>query len=106
MYFSHILTIIPNAMTFFLKLIFVKFSKIFLTEQLNPLTEIDICFKLAHDVVYVNYYFYIRNRSKNKYCHFCKNIETVQHLFLECSFFKPLNEIVTFMIQLLSEKKT
>ena len=65
----------------------------------------NISWRLCHDIVYVNYYLYEKNISKNKFCPLCNKIETVSHLFLECKIFSPLNKIVLFMLRKLSKDK-
>lgn len=65
----------------------------------------NIMFKLCHDVVFVNYYLFNKNISKDKKCPLCKNTETVSHLFLECSTFSPLNKIVLFLLRRTSNNK-
>lgn len=52
----------------------------------------DLCWKMAHDVVYVNYFLKFRHISKTDKCPLCNGIETVSHLFLECRFASLLNK--------------
>ena len=61
--------------------------------------------KLCHDVIYVNYYLFHRRISKVNTCPLCNKIETVSHLFLECSVFSPLNKIVLFFLRKVTRNK-
>ena len=61
-------------------------------------------YKLCHDIMYVNYYLYNKNISKDKKCPLCGRIETTTHLFLECPLFRPLNKIVLFLLRRISNK--
>ena len=61
--------------------------------------------RLCHDIVYVNYYLYEKNISTNKFCPLCSKIETVNHLFLECYMFSPLNKVVLLLLRKLSKNK-
>ena len=54
--------------------------------------------KLCHDMIYVTYYLFQRRISNVNTCPLCKKIETVSHLFLECSV-SPLNKIVLFFLR-------
>ena len=47
----------------------------------------------------VNYYLFEKRISNNKLCPFCNKIETVRHLFLECSLVSPLNKIVLSLLR-------
>jgi len=80
-----------------------SFSNIF-SKAVDP-SHRNICFTLVHDVSYVNYYLYLKGISKIKSCYFCKNIETVSHLFIECSFFNPLNKTVLYLLNISSDSK-
>lgn len=79
------------------------FSNIF-SNSIDPCHR-NICYRLAHDVVFVNYYLYTKKISKCSRCYFCNNVETVSHLFLECSHILPLNKIVLKLLQIISENK-
>ena len=62
--------------------------------------------KIAHDVVYVNYYLKSRHMTKDDKCPMCKTrIETINHMLLECKTVQPLNKIVLKLINSLSEIK-
>lgn len=85
----------------------IKFPKVFkniFSSVIDPCHR-NICYRLAHDVVYVNYYLYCKKISKRTKCFFCNNIETVSHLFLECSHFLPLNKIVLSFLKMVTDKK-
>jgi hypothetical protein len=75
------------------------FSKIIDPQHKN------ICYRLAHDVVFVNYYLYLNNISTDKTCYFCNHIETKSHLFIECGYFLPLNRTVLHLLNIVSENK-
>ena len=62
----------------------------------------NVSWKICHDVLFVNYYLFNKNISKDKSCPLCGNIETISHLFLECKIVKPLNKIVLFLLRKLS----
>ena len=47
----------------------------------------------------VNYYLFEKRISNNKLCPFCNKIETVRHLFLECSLVSTLNKIVLCLLR-------
>ena len=61
--------------------------------------------RLCHDVIYVNYYLFEKRISNNKLCPFCNKIETVRHLFLECSLVSPLNKIVLSLLRKISRNQ-
>jgi len=50
--------------------------------------------KIVHQIIPVNYDWWKRNVSKNKNCNFCKNVETISHLFCECSLIQPLWQLI------------
>jgi len=60
-----------------------------------------VCFKLAHDRLLTNNLLYTKNMSKTRKCMFCNNIETSDHLFIQCSFTKPLNRAVLYLLRLI-----
>jgi len=60
----------------------------------------DVCFKLAHDRLLTNNLLYTNNMSKTRKCIFCNNIETSDHLFIQCCFTKPLNRAVLYLLRL------
>lgn len=62
-------------------------------------------YRMAHDVLYVNYYLFSKRISKIKSCTFCTGIETVTHLFMECKFVNPLNKAVIFLLNKVSDNK-
>lgn len=59
----------------------------------------NIMYRLSHDIVYVNYFLFHKHISKDKTCPLCDKPETVNHLFLECSVFVPLNRIVLYLLR-------
>ena len=62
----------------------------------------NVSWKICHDVLYVNYFLFNKNISKDKFCPLCGNVETVSHLFLECKFVKPLVKIILSFLRELS----
>ena len=60
----------------------------------------DVCFKLTHDNLLTNNLLYSKNMSKTRKCLFCNNVETSEHLFLQCYFTKPLNRTVLYLLRL------
>lgn len=60
-------------------------------------------YKLAHDVLYVNYYLFSKRISKNKTCTFCPGIETIGHLFMECNLVNQVNRTVMFLLNKVSD---
>ena len=59
-------------------------------------------FLMSHDVIFVNYFLFNKNISRDKSCPICGKTETVSHLFLECSVFLPLNKIVLYILRNIS----
>ena len=65
----------------------------------------DMCFKLAHDRLLTNTLLFTKNMSKTRKCMFCHiNIETSDHLFIQCSFTKPLNRAVLYPLLLILDR--
>ena len=62
----------------------------------------DTSFRICHEVLYVNYYLFVKHISKTKACPFCANVETLNHLFIECKLVKPLIKIVLLLLRKLS----
>jgi len=57
-----------------------------------------LSWKIVHQIVPVNYTWWKRNRRQSKYCNFCRNVETICHIFYECSTVRPLwNIVFTFI---------
>ena len=56
-------------------------------------------FLMSHDVIFVNYFLFNKNISRDKACPICGKTETVSHLFLEFSVFLPLNKIILYTTQ-------
>ena len=66
----------------------------------------DITFRLIHDTLPVSYFMYYIGLNKEKNCVLCKNrIETITHLFYECSFVKPLLSLLKNWLNTLSGNK-
>ena len=63
-------------------------------------------FKLCHEIIYVNYFFFTKNIFKDKSCPFCETIETISHLFIECKAILPLNKIVLYVLKKVSSTIT
>ena len=59
----------------------------------------NICWRLCHDVVNVNYKMKMKRISKTDRCPLCNSIETVNHLFLECRLVVPLNRFVLMCLK-------
>ena len=89
----------------------IKFSTVFcniFSEAIDP-SHRDICYLIAHDVVYTNYFLYIHKFASNirlKSCYFCGQIETVPHLFLECQFSSIINRVVLYLLNSSCEAHT
>ena len=62
-------------------------------------------YRLSHDIVYVNYFLFNKHISKDKTGPLCGKPETVNHLFLECSVFVPLNRIVLYLLRKCANNK-
>jgi hypothetical protein len=85
----------------------INFKNVFLnifSSAIDPIHK-NICYRLVHDVVYVDYFLYCKRISKKKSCYFCNGIETVSHLFIECSYYKPFNSIIIYLLHIISDKK-
>ena len=65
----------------------------------------DTSFRICHEVLYVNYYLFIKHISKTKACPFCANVETLNHLLIECKLVKPLIKIVLLLLRKLTSGK-
>jgi len=63
----------------------------------------DVCFKLVHDRLLTNNLLYTKNMSKTRKCMRC-NIETLYHLFIQCSFTKSLNRAVLYFLRLILDR--
>lgn len=63
------------------------------------------CYRLVHDVLYVNMYLFNRSIGKCNKCMFCDKAESLRHLFLECSLVLPLNKTVLFLLQIVSGER-
>lgn len=61
--------------------------------------------KICHDVLYVNYYLFNKHISKVKSCPMCDNIETINHLFLECKYVVPLNKVVLSLLRKMTDNR-
>ena len=79
------------------------FSNLY-SPSINPDTR-NTCWRICHDSIYVNYYLNKYHISKNNKCTFCKHVETISHLFIECKIVNPLNRIVLKFLRLLSNNK-
>ena len=66
----------------------------------------DTMYRLSHDVIFVNYYLYSKGISKDKSCPLCSKTETINHLFLECFMFSPLNKVVLYLLRRISKSFT
>ena len=84
----------------------VDFKKSFSNINSNAVDSTcrDVCFKLAHDRLLTNNLLYTKNMSKTRKCMFCNNIETSDHLFIQCSFTKPLNRAVLYLLRLILDR--
>jgi hypothetical protein len=80
-----------------------SFKNIF-SKAIDPQYK-NICFRLVHDVVFVNYYLFLNNISTDKMCYFCNKVETKSHLFIECGYFLPLNKTVLHLLNVVSDNK-
>ncbi|MES9883856.1 MAG: reverse transcriptase domain-containing protein [Sedimenticola sp.] len=65
----------------------------------------DVMWRIAHEVLYVNYFLYIRHISEDKSCPLCGNIETITHLFLECRVVAPFNRLLLYLLRKISLNK-
>ena len=63
------------------------------------------CWRISHDVVYVNYFLFTKGISKSKTCLFCDSIETVTHLFIYCKTVQPLNKIILKILNHITNQK-
>ena len=59
----------------------------------------DTSFRICHEVLYVNYYLYVKHINKTKARPFCANVETLNHLFIDCKLVKPLIKIVLLLLR-------
>lgn len=60
----------------------------------------DTYWKIMHEIIYVNYYLFNKNISKDKFCPLCHNhVETINHLFLECIYVGPLNKVILSLMR-------
>ena len=60
----------------------------------------DVYWKVIHEVIYVNYFLFSKRITKENQCPLCKTqVETINHLFLECKFVNPLNKVVLSLIR-------
>jgi len=84
----------------------VVFKNSFLNINSNAVDSTcrDVCFKLAHDRLLTNNLLYTKNMSKIRKCMFRNNIETSDHLFIQCSFTKPLNRAVLYLLRLILDR--
>ena len=89
----------------------IKFSTVFcniFSEAMDP-SQRDICYLIAHDVVYTNYILYIHKFESNarfKSCYFCGQTETVPHLFLECQYSSTINRVRLYLLNSSCEPHT
>ena len=91
------LTVFPN----------IDFQQVF-KNLYNHVIDADTrttCWRICHDVVYVNYFLFIKNISKNKMCPLCDSIETVNHLFINCKIVQPLNKIILKILNHMTKQK-
>ena len=65
----------------------------------------DTSFRICHEVLYVNYFLFMKHISKTKTCPFCENVETLNHLFIECKLVNPLVKVVLSLLRKLSSGK-
>ena len=60
------------------------------------------CYKIAHNVLYVNAFLSKFIRSTPIRCTFCSSPETITHLLLQCKFTLPLNRLCLYLIHLVT----
>ena len=85
----------------------IDFKQVF-NNLYSPSVNLDTrntCWRICHDSIYVNYYLNKYHINKNNKCTFCKHVETISHLFIECKIVNPLNRIVLKFLRLLSDNK-
>ena len=80
----------------------LNFKKIWHNMYLNCIDSHarDVYWKIIHEVIYVNYFLFSKRIRKENQCPLCKTqVETINHLFLECKFVNPLNKVVLSLIR-------
>ena len=92
------ITVKPRILTLCPNINFKSVWKNIYSPSIDPRVR-DIMYRLSHDVAYVNYYLYYKGITKDKLCQICSKTETVNHLFLECSVFLPLNKLVLYFLR-------
>ena len=66
----------------------------------------DVMFRIIHDILPVSYYMCNIGVYKNNKCALCNvHIETIPHLFYECTFIKPLLSIVKNFLNTLTHNQ-
>ena len=66
----------------------------------------DVFWKIVHEVIYVNYFLFNKQISKDNLCTFCHSrIETINHLFLECKHVNPLNKVVLHLMRQITQNR-
>ena len=86
------------------RLILDVFGKNLNLNCIDPVVR-DTSFRICHEVLYVNYYLYVQHISKTKARPFCANVETLNHLFIDCKLVKPLIKIVLLLLRKLTSGK-
>ena len=86
--------VIPKVVSTFPQIPFKQVFKDLACTSLDP-TTLNVCFKLAHDVLPVAYKLYLWNYPVVRFCLMCHTqCETVEHLFYFCPFVRPARDLM------------